>query len=663
MSNPSTDSEEPDFAEDPSLRTGSSGRRFKAYLDLLKRRRNRPRSEQAMVSRRGTLRSLKRSRTALDLLRTFFKMLGLHRGPIIFSLCTLTIATALKLTTPAATKLAIDYAFTGTGLPSEWAAWIPASWDLANPRRLLVAIAIAMVVISFAAVAIGLSGRWLATKATQLLAVDIRRKVLDHIIRFPLQRVHDLRSGGVASMLRDDAGGVAELIFGLIYNPSRAIIQLVGSLVILAFTDWRLLLGAIVLLPMVWLTHRTWIGRIRPLHRDHRLLRSQVDSHATEVFGGIRVVRAFGRSRGESSRFVRGNNLMARQSINIWWWSRITELAWAIAIPLASTGLLLYGGLQVIEGEITTGDLVMFLTYLIMLLGPVETLAATATNLQTNLAGLDRILDLLDEPVEMPDRDDARDLVPELVKGRVEVQGLGFTYPGTEQPVLRDVDFVAHPGQLIAFVGASGAGKTTLCNLIARFQDPTEGSISLDGTDLRDLQLDAYRSLLGIVEQDVFLFDGTIRENVAFGRRDASFEEIKKAADAANALEFIEETPHGFESLIGERGVRLSGGQRQRLAIARALLADPRILILDEATSNLDSASERLIQQSINRLLVGRTTFAIAHRLSTIRHADLIVILEGGTIVASGTHDELLEQSDHYRDMVAIQTAPVEPKR
>ncbi len=663
MTNPSADSEDPDFAEDPLLRTGSSSRRFRAYLDLLKRRRNRPKSKQTTVNRQGTVRSLKRSRGALDLLRTFFSMLGRHRGPILISLCTLTIATGLKLITPAATKIAIDYAFTGIGLPETVTAWMPEWWDLGNPRRLLIAIAIAMVVISFLAVAIGLSGRWLATKATQLLAVDVRRKVLDHIIRFPLQRIHDLRSGGVASMLRDDAGGVAELIFGLVYNPSRAIVQLLGSLMILAFTDWRLLMGALVLLPMVWLTHRTWIGRIRPLHRDHRLLRSQVDSHATEVFGGIRVVRAFGRSRGESSRFVRGNNLMARQGINIWWWSRITELAWAIAIPIATTGLLFYGGIQVIDGEITTGDLVMFLTYLIMLLGPVETLAATATNLQTNLAGLDRILDLLEEPTEMPDRDSARDLVPELVKGRVEVRGLGFSYPDTDHPVLHGVEFVAEPGQLIAFIGASGAGKTTLCNLIARFEDPDTGSIMLDGVDLRDLQLDDYRSLLGIVEQEVFLFDGTIGENIAFGRRDATVEEIREAAAAANALEFIEATPTGFDSLIGERGVRLSGGQRQRLAIARAILADPRILILDEATSNLDSASERLIQQSINRLLVGRTTFAIAHRLSTIRHADLIVILEGGTIVASGTHDELLEQSDHYRDMVAIQTAPVEPKR
>ncbi len=430
-----------------------------------------------------------------------------------------------------------------------------------------------MIAVSFFSVAIGLSGRWLATKATRLFAVDVRRKVLDHIIRFPLQRIHDLRSGGVASMLRDDAGGVSELIFGLIYNPSRAIVQLLGSLVILAFTDWRLLMGAIFLLPMVWITHRTWIGRIRPLHRDHRLLRSQVDSHATEVFGGIRVVRAFGRSRGESGRFVRGNNLMARQAINIWWWSRITELAWAVTIPVASTGLLFYGGLQVIEGEITTGDLVMFLTYLIMLLGPVETLAATATNLQTNLAGLDRILDLL----ERTRRDAGSRIGPHPRRGGCVGTNRGprtrIHLSGDRSARASRRRFRRRAGQLIAFIGASGAGKTTLCNLIARFQDPDTGSIMLDGVDLRDLELDSYRSLLGIVEQEVFLFDGTIGENIAFGRRDATDEEIREAAAAANALEFIEATPAGFDSLIGERGVRLSGGQRQR---TRHRAGDPR---------------------------------------------------------------------------------------
>jgi ATP-binding cassette subfamily B protein len=299
----------------------------------------------------------------------------------------------------------------------------------------------------------------------------------------------------------------------------------------------------------------------------------------------------------------------------------------------------------------------MFLTYLLLLLGPIETLASSATSFQTNLAGLDRVLDLLEEPKELPDAPEAINLDRESVVGRVEVEDITFSYPKSSSAVLHELTFTAEPGQLVAFIGASGAGKTTLCNLIARFFDPQKGRISLDGVDLRDIALERYRSLVGIVEQDVFLFDGTIRDNIAFGRRQATHADIQRAAEAANALEFIESTSDGFDTFIGERGVRLSGGQRQRLAIARAILADPRILILDEATSNLDTQSERLIQASIDQLLRGRTTFAIAHRLSTIRHADLIVVLEHGTCIAQGTHEQLLVSNEHYRDMVAAQTA------
>ena len=239
--------------------------------------------------------------------------------------------------------------------------------------------------------------------------------------------------------------------------------------------------------------------------------------------------------------------------------------------------------------------------------------------------------------------------------GRITLQNVGFVYPGTTRQVLRNINLEVEPGETIALVGRSGSGKTTLCNLVARFYDPTTGTISLDGVDLREIQVESYRCLLGIVEQDVFLFDGTVAENIAYGDRWATRSQVEQAARAANAEEFIERLGDGYDTLIGERGVRLSGGQRQRLAIARAVLADPRIFILDEATSNLDSESERLIQQSLEQLLLGRTSFVIAHRLSTIRHADRILVLDDGAIVEAGSHAELMAGGGPYRDMVELQ--------
>jgi len=593
-----------------------------------------------------------RSRGVATLLRRFLGMLGPHTGAIALALGTLTVATVLGLAPPAATKLAIDCVFSGAPLPEPLARWFN---DPPTGSRLLALIAISVAVVSLMQTSLHLWGRWHATRVTKRLQVTIRRDVFDHAVRLPLHRIHQLKSGGVASLLREDAGAVAELVFGMLYNPWRAIIQLSGSLAVLAFTDWRLLLGSLVLLPSVWISHRTWINRIRPIFRDIPNTRQDIDGHATEAFGGMRVVRGFGRERSEAGRFVRGSDYMARQELLVWWWSRILEVAWALLIPIASAGLLYYGGSRVLDGAITPGDLVMFLAYLVMLLGPIEALAASATQLQTSLAALDKVLDLLDEPQDMPRPDHVHRVSPTTTAGRITIRDLSFTYPGGSTPVLRHIAFDASPGETIALVGPSGSGKTTLCNLIARFHDPTEGSIMLDGVDLRRIDLDDFRRLLGIVEQDVFLFDGSIAENIAYANRHASTQAIHAAAEAANAAQFIDALPQGYATNIGERGVRLSGGQRQRIAIARALLADPRLLILDEATSNLDSESELLIQQSLSHLVKGRTTFVIAHRLSTIRHADRIIVLENGRLIEMGSHDELMALSGRYRGMVLLQ--------
>ena len=591
-------------------------------------------------------------RSSVQLLTQFFALLRGHRARIAVALGTLTIATLLNLAPPAATKIVVDYVLAAKPLPAVLSDTLRLPTD--RPK-LLAAVAIIIVAISLVAISIGTWGRWQTTKTTKRVQAGIRRRVFAHAVRLPLHRVYQLKSGGVVSLLREDAGAVADLIFSMLYNPWRALIQLTGSLIILALVDWRLLLGSIVLLPTVYLTHRTWIGRIRPLYRDARASRQHIDTHATEAFGGMRVVRAFGRQRSETARFTRNNHFMARQELYTWQWARGVEVTWAFLIPAASAALLWYGGNRVLAGAMSIGDLFLFLAYLVMLLGPVATLASSATQFQNGLAGLDRVLDLLAEPTEMPTTPGAIAIQPSQVAGRITFRDVNFTYPGSSQGVLEDINLDVMPGEMVALIGRSGAGKTTLCNLVARFYDPTEGVIELDGTDLRDLDVDPYRRLLGIVEQDIFLFDGTVAQNIGYARRGATNDEIVHVAQLAHAHEFIEQLDDGYETIIGERGVRLSGGQRQRLAIARAMLANPRILILDEATSNLDTESERYIQASLSTLMSGRTTFVIAHRLSTITHADRIVLLADGRIVDQGTHEQLLEHSDRYRQMVFLQ--------
>ena len=483
----------------------------------------------------------------------------------------------------------------------------------------------------------------------------MRRKVYEHAMRLPLHRVYELKSGGASSLLREDAGGVGELIFSMLYNPCQAVVQFLGGVVVLAWVDWRLLLGALLLVPGVYYSDLIWNRRIRPLFRDVRKERQDIDSQTTEVFGGMRVVRAFGRQKSESARFMGENHFMARLELHAWWLSRLIELLWEFLLPMASVGLLLYGGLQVIDGRLSLGDLMMFLVYLAMLLEPMAVLATSVTQFQNNLVGL--------RPRARP-------------AGRASRNGGVPRNPSRSQAGSLRPDHAAKRRLRLSRNDPAGAARHQPRGRTGR--DHRTGRTKRIGQD------DALQPGRPILRPD-YRHDRARRRRPPrdpgrklsapagnrrarrlplrrHGRREHRLRRplgdtarVEQAARAANAAEFIERLGDGYDTVIGERGVRLSGGQRQRLAIARAVLADPRIFILDEATSNLDSESERLIQQSLEQLLLGRTSFVIAHRLSTIRHADRILVLDDGAIVEAGSHAELMAGSGLYRDMVELQ--------
>jgi ATP-binding cassette subfamily B protein/subfamily B ATP-binding cassette protein MsbA len=407
-----------------------------------------------------------------------------------------------------------------------------------------------------------------------------------------------------------------------------------------------------LVIPGAMLMSFVFARRIRPIYRAVRKDVEEIDGRVGETFSGIRVVRAFGREKRELLDYMRGRHTVLRKELFAQRRELFLWTGWGLLVSSVNVVITWFGGYLNITASASIGDIMAFQWYMFLLLNPVWNIVNSFSELQRSLAAMERVFEVLAMPADKPDRPDAR-LAPRIVR-EIALEDVEFEYR-QDRPVVRDFKVSVPGGSVIALVGRSGAGKTTVTDLVARFHDPTKGRILVNGSDIRDFTLASYRSLLAIVQQDVFLFDGSVRDNIAYGRHNASDAEIEDAARRANAHEFIDKLPERYETFVGERGVKLSGGQQQRLAIARAILANPQILILDEATSNLDTESEQLIQASMAELLAGRTTFVIAHRLSTVRRANLILLMEDGRIVERGTHEELMAARGLYYEMVLRQ--------
>ena len=485
----------------------------------------------------------------------------------------------------------------------------------------------------------------------QRVTADFRTTLFGHLQTLSVSFFARRRTGELISRLMNDVGSLQQVMTDAPIDAAKQVVTLVGGLAILFLMNWRLCLLILVLLPAIVLVARLFGRRLKALSTRAQDETARASTILEEVVSGIRIVKSFVREEYERARFAAQiqralDVVLTRASILAIFVPTITLVTFA-----AAATVLWYGGTQVIRGAMSPGDLIAFVLYAGLLIGPFGTFARLYSQIKEAQGALERVFEILDTRPEVADQPGARTLP--TVRGHVAMHGVSFAYD-PRAPVLTDISFSAEPGEAVAVVGPTGSGKTTLINLLHRFYDPTAGSVTMDGYDLRSVTLSSLYRQIALVPQETHLFGGTIRDNIRYGRITASDEEIEAAARAANAHDFIIGFPDGYATQVGEKGVNLSGGQRQRIAIARAILKDPRILLLDEATSALDNESELLVQEALDRLMKDRTTFVVAHRLSTIQKADHILVLDKGRLVEEGTHAALLERRGLYYHLYTL---------
>lgn len=493
----------------------------------------------------------------------------------------------------------------------------------------------------------------------QRVIIDIRKAVFEKLQRLSMSFYDKHKTGTIMSYVTNDVSALQSAMVDNVVEMITETVILVASIVMMIYLDWKLFLVTFATFPVVLFFIDSFGKRIRKSGSRIQEAAADITSVLQEVASSPRVIKSFVREGYEEDRFDKENMNNFRANMK---YAQLSSTLTPTIEFVAAVGvsiILWYGGNSVINGSITAGSLVAFLTYAVNISNPIKRLSRVIGNIQKALAAAQRVFDVLDLPEDIKNAPDAKALPK--VKGDVRFNDVSFAYNENEE-VLSHVSFEVKPGEMVAFVGPSGAGKSTVASLLPRFYDAINGSITIDGQDIRKVTLDSLREQVGIVPQETVLFNGSVYDNILYGRLDATREEVEAAAKAANAHDFIMQLPDGYETMLGDRGMNISGGQRQRISIARAILKNPQILILDEATSALDTESERVVQEALDRLMVGRTSFVIAHRLSTIKNADKIMVLEKGQLIEQGNHDELMAMDGLYAHLYKIQYRSKEAK-